>query len=512
MAKGLSYDRSDRSIDLGRLTAYTVPDLSGNANIGTQYTGIYVSTNGSTDYITLGAPPSTDLTMTIRIRAAVDTVLQTSIGTFTQTLDNAWEDHSISFAYVGQPLLIGVNSGGTIFTAADWSNISITRDDTDAVVAHYLLIDSRVSDLDGMDCFDSSGNGFHGEYVGCAGGSGEAYILQTAGLDWNIQQIEENPYNYTKWVGTGSVSGGTPTSFNFSDTASNLGAQYGGAFTNGDNVLNIKKGNVVKITGTITNSTGTADIHGRAVGTSSTVQAASNIGDGAFSETFTAQEDLGAIFFTGITSSGSAGSVVIDSISITQPLLYAEDESNLGFDVNGDAIEKPRANNKVLNLFDSSCYVEIADDNSLDLVNDFTLEAWVSIYGVPAGNTFLIHKGANFNLLAKLASQEEDRVYADYNAADWVSGITRDPISDGMMCFQSTYDSSLGYSMFFNATLAAPVASSFNDDVPTNNDPIIIQGAEGMHVQIGSVKLYDAVLDADQRTKNYNAQKGQYGL
>jgi hypothetical protein len=47
--RGLTYVKTDRALDLGNLAPFTIPDLSGNANTATLNTGIYVSTNGTTD-------------------------------------------------------------------------------------------------------------------------------------------------------------------------------------------------------------------------------------------------------------------------------------------------------------------------------------------------------------------------------------------------------------------------------------------------------------------------------
>jgi hypothetical protein len=44
-----TYVKTDQALDLGNLEPFTIPDLSGNANTATLYSGIYVSTNGTMD-------------------------------------------------------------------------------------------------------------------------------------------------------------------------------------------------------------------------------------------------------------------------------------------------------------------------------------------------------------------------------------------------------------------------------------------------------------------------------
>ena len=93
-----TYLKTDRALDLGNLAPFTIPDLSGNANTATQYSGIYVSTNGTTDNIDFGnvsfAEPVTSVTC--KARSGTDTSVDLGIATGTIVANGLWQDVAVA--------------------------------------------------------------------------------------------------------------------------------------------------------------------------------------------------------------------------------------------------------------------------------------------------------------------------------------------------------------------------------------------------------------------------------
>ncbi len=508
----LQYDKTDRAIDLGSLTAYTVPDLSGNANTATLNTGIYVSSNGSSDVLLTGVDltaAGTITNVTFKAKAVAGVTLRITGGagedyTATQTVDGGWEEHTITTNGTFDNFRAGCNHAETQFTLASWSDIRVST--ASGVVARYKLYDSAAASLDGYPALDCVG-GFHGAHAGCAGGSGEADILQTAGEDFNFGA-------YSSWVDAFSNASNFATfsTAPFGFTATTVGGAGGAGFFLAQVV---PVGQRVRVTGNCT--TGQSPIL-RLIRASDGAQSSdfNTLTTGAFDITMTAARGIDADSIL-ITEGDTPSTITIANFQVEYldaeltrgEILIPESETTAGQDALGNAIVKMRPNDRTINLGATGAYVEIADADSLDLVNDFTFECWIDAYGAPALSSLLISKGSTFSLLGKLAVHAAGQLYVDYNAADWTSGSTQAGVVDGMMCFQSVYSS--GYYNYFN-TVAKAAIPSFNDDVPINTDPLIIRGADGMHVMVGDLRLYDSVLTTDQLTKNYQARKSAYGL
>jgi hypothetical protein len=92
-----TYVKTDQALDLGDLAPFTIPDLSGNANTATLYSGIYVSTNGTTDNIDFGnvsfAEPVTSVTC--KARSGTDTSVDLGIATGTIVANGLWQDVAV---------------------------------------------------------------------------------------------------------------------------------------------------------------------------------------------------------------------------------------------------------------------------------------------------------------------------------------------------------------------------------------------------------------------------------
>jgi len=196
-----TYVKTDQALDLGNLAPFTIPDLSGNANTATLYTGIYVSTNGTTDKA-IGANAtalgSGNYYLSGKIKPAGTTAKTTMDGSTASNLTGltagVWQDFQTATASAITPSSINLGWDGTAFNATvdNWSDVKLHNASDDSVVAHWKLYDSADASLDGYPALDCVG-GYHGAHVGCAGGSGEPDILQTAGEDFNI--------NTTTYVG-----------------------------------------------------------------------------------------------------------------------------------------------------------------------------------------------------------------------------------------------------------------------------------------------------------------------
>jgi hypothetical protein len=196
-----TYVKTDQAFDLGNLEPFTIPDLSGNANTATLYTGIYVSTNGTTDKA-IGANAtalgSGNYYLSGKIKPAGTTAKTTMNGSTASNLTGltagVWQDFQTATASAITPSSINLGWDGTAFNATvdNWSDVKLHDASDDSVVARWKLYDSADASLDGYPALDCVG-GYHGAHVGCAGGASEASILQTAGEDFNI--------NTTTYVG-----------------------------------------------------------------------------------------------------------------------------------------------------------------------------------------------------------------------------------------------------------------------------------------------------------------------
>jgi hypothetical protein len=230
--RGLTYVKTDRALDLGNLAPFTIPDLSGNANTATLYSGIYVSTNGTTDKA-IGANAtalgSGNYYLTGKVKPAGTTAKTTMNGSTASNLTGltagVWQDFQTATASAITPSSINLGWDGTAFNATvdNWSDVKLHDASDDSVVAHWKLYDSAAASLDGYPALDCVG-GYHGAHVGCAGGASEASILQTAGEDFNKRMrfngVNDNVYRSVANFRSGDSSGRIKVSFYFSSNGS----------------------------------------------------------------------------------------------------------------------------------------------------------------------------------------------------------------------------------------------------------------------------------------------------
>jgi hypothetical protein len=152
------------------------------------------TTNGTTDKA-IGANAtalgSGNYYLTGKIKPAGTTAKTTMDGSTASNLTGltagVWQDFQTATASAITPSSINLGWDGTAFNATvdNWSDVKLHDASDDSVVAHWKLYDSADASLDGYPALDCVG-GYHGAHVGCAGGSGEPDILQTAGEDFNV--------------------------------------------------------------------------------------------------------------------------------------------------------------------------------------------------------------------------------------------------------------------------------------------------------------------------------------
>ena len=184
----LSRVLSGRVLDLfGSFTQddTTVSDSSGEGNDATLYSGRYVATDGVADkgiQANVTAAGSADYYVTGKVRPTGTScrvqINDTASGEddITGLTSAVWQDFtSATFsAQTASNVAIGWSSNsGFLAVAADWSDVKLVNATTGATVARYQLNESTDGDLNGYPALDSSGNGYHGTHVGCAGGTGE---------------------------------------------------------------------------------------------------------------------------------------------------------------------------------------------------------------------------------------------------------------------------------------------------------------------------------------------------
>jgi hypothetical protein len=547
-----TYVKTDQALDLGNLEPFTIPDLSGNANTATLYSGIYVSTNGTTDKA-IGANAtalgSGNYYLSGKVKPAGTTAKTTMNGSTASNLTGltagVWQDFQTATASAITPGSINLGWDGTAFNATvdNWSDVKLHDASDDSVVAHYKLYDSADASLNGYPALDCVG-GYHGAHVGCAGGSGEGDILQTAGEDFNNLYTLNGSTQYfdTDKVITGEFdftvtaipNSNALTSF-IADARDGAGDGVALTFTNLGKVRLDVNGTILDSTSTF--SVGTpliirATYNGSELALNVNVVAEGSIAfAGVVSVTTTAR--LGARSFTSPLSyfDGQIGLLSVDNnmavlAPANSPSLYqvAESETTAGQDALGTAIENPRPNERVLNLTTGTGYAEIADSASLDLTTAATWELWGNFYELFSTDEALLSKwgllgtGKRSYLITGNNGAELNRVRiilsSNGNDVAW-AGYLEVPDAVSQMAFAYNGSTVVGY---INGSAVA-LPTTFGS-LPAS----IYTGASSLYVgyeqsagsllgrQIGDIRIYDRALTADEVLKNYNARKSAYGL
>jgi hypothetical protein len=431
-ASGVSYLKLGRVIDLStpfnELT-FTLADRSGEGNDATLYTGRFISTDGGTDRginADLSEYPLTDsgTLPSVRVTGWVKPVGTEAAFTFNTgwgfTLSGltagVWQSvdftDSKDFGTLGI-FRVGYNEDAGAATACSYSDIRVMDNNAnDALIARCQLTESADGDLHGYPALDSSGNGYHGQHIGCAGGTGEADILQTAGQNWNKYQHFANtdtncvqfavPVGATDCTITGTVIINPTVTEGTIIGESISGSNWIGIYQSGDT------GDVNRVTGSIPILTidgttvpanrnelwnllkdgkpHTFEITGADLDTADWSNFAFFRYDGSGFDgdgiIYNVELDLtsdGTVdhAWSGIGSNpwdDTEGSVDGTLPGVTDAVLVPE-STTAGIDVLGNAIDPAtnRTNNKVVNIFDASVWVQLPTDASLETIWSITL-------------------------------------------------------------------------------------------------------------------------------------------
>jgi hypothetical protein len=136
--RAFTYVKTDQALDLGNLEPFTIPDLSGNANTATQYSGIYVSTNGTTDkgiVADCSAAGVGNYYLTGKIKPNGTTQAKATIDGSALNLSgltaDVWQDFTTTTKISVTPdtVAVGWNGGGN-YSAADWSDVRLMTPQT----------------------------------------------------------------------------------------------------------------------------------------------------------------------------------------------------------------------------------------------------------------------------------------------------------------------------------------------------------------------------------------------
>ena len=571
-----TYVKTDQALDLGNLEPFTIPDLSGNANTATLYSGIYVSTNGTTDKGIVADCSSAGVGnyyLTGKIKPSGTGVARTTIDGSALNLlgltSDVWQDFTTPTKTSVTPDTVAVGwNGGVNYSAADWSDVKLHDASDDSVVAHYKLYDSADASLDGYPALDCVG-GYHGAHVGCAGGSGEAGILQTAGEDFNKRMwfdgvddyVEYAPQNFTsktinavftydanadvRVFAIGDNAGGSQVAVTLNctkngnsdiviglDSLGNLGIDDLG-LNHGDLIELSVTTNASKsvISGTVNGvAIGATDADNRSgLGSKTVIGTHDGVITGYYTGIFFSLEIEGDFLVnnTGATDADWTDQIGSNNGTVNgSPSLFhvAESETTAGQDAFGTAIENPRPNERVLNLTTGTGYATVADSASLDLTTAATWEMWGNFYELFSASESLLAKWSS-SVTAKRSwivngnnGAELNRVRLAISAnGSNVSWIGYVEVPDSVISLIFTYNGTIvtgyvnGASVTVTTTFGSIPASMNVGTAPlfigTDND-----SGTMLLRQIGDIRIYDRALTADEVLKNYNARKSAYGL
>jgi len=192
---GASYYKEGLVLDYStEVGPFQIIDQSDFGNLGTLYTGRYISTDGVTDFIDFGDVSSyvvDSLTLIrFRVRPATTSVSISIRDGISDTVDNlipnVWQWAELETLLTVDFLRLGADSYGSANSAADWSDLTVT----DAFIegdagGHWTLADHADlldAGLDGLTVADSGPNQLHGTCDGCNGATGEGIDPQVAGI------------------------------------------------------------------------------------------------------------------------------------------------------------------------------------------------------------------------------------------------------------------------------------------------------------------------------------------
>jgi hypothetical protein len=474
------------------ITSETTQLVDKNGKIATLYSGRFVTTDENTDKAInadCSALGSGAYRLTGKVRSSTTGTKYCRIGsavTLTVSTADVWEDFETSVASGGTPSSIVVGwDGGSNFSACDWSDVKLVNPTTGAVYAHWPLTESGAADLDGKPAFDASGNDFHGTHTGCAGGTGETTILQTAGQDWNKRMWFDGvndaitfpavtlsgafEINFKTYVSSLAVIGSSYPKlfgdFSFKDalqleffgatqrfnlTIGNASYSLGVSFEtntlydvtlerNASNQARITANGVVGPWVAVSSADFRVDILG----------SYDNNTRGFFNGLIYDLDIDGQETWDGTLEDATANGWTVNGLPTA--LLIPSSDTIPTEDAFGNAIANPRINAQVFNGFDSDQYLLLPDDSSLESVRSVTL----AIYNDAGTKDILVAAGgASFADIAGGTLQSDQTTSATY-----VNGEATTTLAAGWnivsLVFDAGKDLSAGKLQFVAGSLLA---------------------------------------------------------
>ena len=580
-ATGISYVKANRVLDLttpfSELT-FTLEDKSGEGNDATLYSGRYISTDGSTDrgivadcsaagagsyYLTGKVRPNAVTTAELTMDGSTDSGL-------TGLTADVWQTFTTATSAL-TPSAVQVGYDGSTASAADWSDVKLIDSSDGSTVARWQLNESADGDLNGYPALDSVG-GYHGTHTGCAGGTGETTILQTAGMDWNkgryydgateflvssSNSVQTGDFTFettiindkTTFTNLTAISGngfldGAASGFGFflDTTTGNIAAQVRSAAQSASIVSSVSATSGVpfrlKLTWVEATNTATLFINDASSGTATNAlvtRAANPTRAWHIAESpNTSILNFGGLIYD--VKLDGADIETLDTFTATgtpSNFLIPESDTTAGEDALGNAIAEPRPTAATFNFFGDGEYARIADADSLDLTTEATWEIWGNFYGAVSSNKTLIAKTditngtRSWQFLKDITDQNDELSFA-LGSPSGTFGIAYRLVGllDATAHIAIIYDGSGAtaldkFKIYVNGSPATVVVNTGTAPtslfVSTSDVSIGARSNAGVFgnyqdKKISRPKIYNRALTADEVLKNYNAQKSSFGL
>jgi hypothetical protein len=438
-SNGLVWNFTDNVVYAG-----AVHDSTAIGNDLMLHTGWYPSLDGIGDYINipLGTQPA-NTRLRFLVKSTTDTSVDTGVASLGFVADGTWQRVEYqSFSSETWNLTLGANVGFS-YNAVEISDVYVYSPSGD-VVGHWLLnehADELDAGLNGLPCFDHSGNGNHGEYVMCSGNVGEgAPVPQTALQDWNEYYRPLNEVAGTGWT------------WDFATGTLSLLATF--TVARGFSIPPGISGNVVRITGNATVNDESPLFSLRTGTISGTVNSnlSGPIGTGEFEITLTA---TGSYEYLAVSEADFPATFIVENLRVWLPdgnYYIPEAQSNPGFDVLGNAIANPRG--YLLNpRGESGDSITILEDASLALTTAMTITLVGNFYDTRALTQRFIDRWAITN-----------RVFIVYRASTDSGRIRFILSSDGSSIAYNAYVDIQDKKSVITITYDGSIVRIFEDD------------------------------------------------
>jgi hypothetical protein len=209
-------------------------------------------------------------------------------------------------------------------------------------------------------------------------------------------------------------------------------------------------------------------------------------------------------------------------LSSTGTMLVSESDANDQIDALGNAILEPRRNTQQLNLFGEGEYSSTPDSDSLDLTTAATWEMWGNFYGDFGTDKGFFSKYDAGNskrswLIYQNDSQEDGQLSMALSGNGSTTSLNYIPVSDefAQVAFTLAGGVLRGYVNGSEVTVTQvsstnPPASLYVSDIPVLIGSAGVGSTSFAERKIGSAKIYNRALTADEVLTNYDTQKSLY--